>query len=480
MKKLLLKEIDLKTVHKYNLNLASIARNVMKLIFNYNFQLSTSVKYIYNNVPPTISNYYFSDTKFKQFIDEYSSYISTKYSKCTIAGQFSLFKKAIIPLKEKITNNSITRHDIIQHIQLIENNGSENIKSKAQYINANDLSSTTCNVIKLFNSIIESKIILACINIASIKKNEIKPKYKNITFTDRDYFKDNELDKIPDAYQDDRERLIFTVLLTTGLRIGGLLNIKVKNIFDEKLNVLSNGYTNEKGNKIRHFQIFPPLRQALEKYRDGIFKNVLNNADYALFPAYDRSSRSFAIGKTKNCDMHTINNLIHTVCKRVEINGDHVHAHAFRKTLITKLMSEGNTLDNVAKFIGHTSSFVTAKYYWTPTPEDLVKNMNMSWMIGHNTSLTSSSSSSGNTLQMQLITQHIVEEMKAKERFKHALSILTDEQILQMEKLWTDNTDNIVVSNVKNAISEIINTNLSNSITENSNLSICNDTDENI
>lgn len=131
----------------------------------------------------------------------------------------------------------------------------------------------------------------------------------------------------------------------------------------------------------------------------------------------------------------SINALIIKVCVRVGLTGSHIHA--FRKTFVIKLIREGNSLDNVSKFIGHSTPTVTAKSYWVPTQEDLIKNMKMSWVLNSgNFDVDSTEASSYQTKQIQRITTIIMEGMKAKEPLEHATEIMVHQQLLEMEKKY--------------------------------------------
>lgn len=368
--------------------------------------------------------------------------------------------RTFIPLKDKFLNNTIKRNDIVNFLQNIEDESDENIKTKNQTLTTNSLSYKTENFIWVFNNIIKSDLISCLKNVMIIKPSEIKSKNKTINLIERDYFTDEELDKIVNVYENEKERLIFAFLLSTGIRIGGLLNLKVKDVYDDKLNVLSQGQTLEKYGKIRRFPIFPALKQALELYKNSEYKSYLTNPDFSLFPAYDRKCNQYIASK-KSCCQETISKMIKSICKRAKVNGDHIHAHAFRKTVVVKLMSEGNTLDNVSKFIGHSNSSITARHYWTPTQSDLIKNMNMSWLLGGNynegsTEYETRTLSTYNTEQIKKITQLIMEGMQAKERLEHALAIMNTRQKLAMEKKWTDKSNENVAQNTRTVISEIL------------------------
>lgn len=443
--------------YNYDRSNCNIFRIVIRKLFKFEFPETMSVYRSANNIPPRVLEQCTDDEKLKELIRKYVEFVKKDVkSKQTWSQYVAYLTYTLIPLKDKFKNNTITRYDIINQIQILENKASCDLKSKDQTVEINNLSNSAQKAIYTFNTIIRSQIVSSLKDMMVIKKSDIKPKEKNIDRIERDYFTDDELEKIADSYKDDRERLIITTLLSTGLRIGGLLNLKVKNLFDKDMKILSEGSTLEKGSKIRKFQIFPAFKQALEKYRDGDFGSVLSDPEYAIFPKYNRATGSY-IGNKMHCKDTTIRRIIREICNRAGVNGDHVHTHAFRKTVVVKLMAEGNTLDNVSKFIGHSSSKVTATHYWTPTQSDLIKNMNMSWLIsGGDTENSSIYMSSYNTSQLQKITNIIMEGMKAKERLTHALAVMNEKQIHQMEQKWTNISDENVAQNTRNAIAELI------------------------
>jgi len=56
---------------------------------------------------------------------------------------------------------------------------------------------------------------------------------------------------------------------------------------------------------------------------------------------------------------------LHDIADKCGIKGMHVHPHAFRHTIVNNLMTCGNKLENVSRFIGHSSVSTTETYYWT-------------------------------------------------------------------------------------------------------------------
>eukprot|EP00959_Pyramimonas_sp_CCMP1952_P409072 8572793-Pyramimonas_sp.AAC.1 len=48
-----------------------------------------------------------------------------------------------------------------------------------------------------------------------------------------------------------------------------------------------------------------------------------------------------------------------------------MHAHAFRHTIVGKLMHAGNPMELVSKFMGHKSVNITSQHYWVPTTQEI-------------------------------------------------------------------------------------------------------------
>lgn len=432
-------------------------RKIITRLFNYKFKSSNFIRIENNNMPLKLVEICESDSKIKEIATKFVDYVyknkkSEKTKKNLITRAHLVFEQ----MKNDLIKNKITREILLKCIQTIEDNTKENIKTKDSSMESDSLNNLTKHIIRVVNTLIECYPIKSLKDIPLIKVTEINPKIKKIERIDKDYFKNDELDKLSGAYQNDRERLIFTLFLTTGIRVGGLVNLKVGYVFNEKFEVKKEGHTLEKGNKTRKFTIFLPLRQALEKYKNGDYKDAVTDLNFALFPTWDKKTKSFK-GCNKAVISGTINALVKTVCKRAGLSGTHIHSHAFRKTVVIKLMEEGNTLDNVSKFIGHSNPTITAKSYWVPTQEDLIKNMKMSWVLNlPDIKDESTEPSTYQTTQIQRITTIIMEGMKAKERLQHALDLMTPEQLRDMEKKWTSESSDNVCMNTKDAIKEIL------------------------
>lgn len=345
-----------------------MARTILVTLFNYDFKCIIRTYAIKINVRINLLEFYENDEKIKYLIDKFNNYLtSTNLVDSTKKMYSNRLILTFIPLKEYFINNNITRDMMLNRLQEIENDSKEIITTKVQdYIR--QISAITDDCIKTFNRLIKSEIISSIKDIRLFKPQEINSKERTIIKLEKDYFSEIELEELNRVTTDEREKLILTIFLSTGMRISGLINLKISGVFDENFNILKVGQTLEKkNNKIRKFVIFHPLKQALENYKNSEkYGNSINNLDYSLFPQSIGSSKKISENK-KSFSMGYLLRLIKNIFFRADITGHNAHSHAFRKTVVIKLMSEGNSLENVSKFIGHSSSVVTAKHYWVPT-----------------------------------------------------------------------------------------------------------------
>ena len=195
------------------------------------------------------------------------------------------------------------------------------------------------------------------------------------TSSNRDYFNEEEIKKMNElSKRDVREHLIFILFSHIGLRLSGLINIKMIDIYDyDKRKFKDEGKTLEKGNKYRYFSIIrdEELVQALDNYLK-IYVDVIEKKEYLFMSPY--------IGSIYPVGRSFITRTIKKLCSDCNIVGKHTHCHALRKSLVVKLVQLGNPIDKIAKFIGHANSKVTEQSYWVPTIDDLTDNMHIPWL----------------------------------------------------------------------------------------------------
>jgi site-specific recombinase XerD len=367
-----------------------------------------------------------------------------------------------------VNGEKTTREDLVECLQTFENDNDEKIHTRNPNLESKSLNYRTLRALATCNHFIKSGVFQNIAGCKPISKGEIKSKNKQITRATRDYFTDEEMEKIAAVYETPTERLVFTLLFTVGLRSGGVLKLRVRNLFDKDGNVLDNGTALEKGGHTRNFVIFPVLKQALEEYRKEKAK-LLDHLDCFIFPSRNKRSTVAPMQAT------WLNDMFKAVCVRAGVSGEHVHLHACRKTVVVKLMKDGNTLENVSKFIGHKNPAVTASHYWVTTPNELVASMNISWLVGPvvcrqksfdennknfdaNTQDHNSGASGPSPAQIERIATSIAEGFKAQERLTHAVSLMTPQQLEKMELLWTEESRNNVALKTRNVMIAIAQT----------------------
>jgi hypothetical protein len=62
-----------------------------------------------------------------------------------------------------------------------------------------------------------------------------------------------------------------------------------------------------------------------------------------------------------------------------------VHAHAFRHTIVGKLVEAGNSMELVSKFMGHSNTMTTSSNYWLTNVHQLANTMNNPFMASYHT-----------------------------------------------------------------------------------------------
>lgn len=148
--------------------------------------------------------------------------------------------------------------------------------------------------------------------------------------------------KVIDELLNNRDWLIFHLMLDCGLRRQEVINLQVENIIAGK-NVIQ--IVNSKGNKSR-FVLIPDF--VLERLNFYIFKNKIKNGN--IF----RSSSGGSISE------NTIKMLFQRLKKKTCIT--RLHAHLLRHTFATSYLMGGGNLEYLRVFMGHYDYSVTKEY----------------------------------------------------------------------------------------------------------------------
>ena len=152
--------------------------------------------------------------------------------------------------------------------------------------------------------------------------------------------------------------LLISIGVNTGLRISDLLTLKVSDVQDTDILVI----TEIKTGKVRHIKINKDLREIL----DRIIPQLYNGKnDTLLF------LNRFG---TKAIDKSYVNVKFKEICKKykVKVNGN-VSSHTFRKTLGRRVVEVHNYSDKsflaLSELFKHSNTTVTRRYLGYTTEE---------------------------------------------------------------------------------------------------------------
>ncbi len=161
--------------------------------------------------------------------------------------------------------------------------------------------------------------------------------------------------------------LLITLLREVGLRAGAICNLKYKDIIDEFHKPRHYCKVLEKGHKYREFVTGPNLKLVIVTYIHHIKGEDLNNPDLYVFSRH----KSFS----KPLSTSTLGSHLKTIALNAGVTDVIVHPHAFRHTIVGKLIDGGNSTELVSKFMGHSSTDTTLKFYYVKTVDELAREL---------------------------------------------------------------------------------------------------------
>lgn len=174
----------------------------------------------------------------------------------------------------------------------------------------------------------------------------------------------NEAKKTP------RTDLMFLLLCTTGMRIGGLTNIRVSDVStieDGKILIKNTGRTLEKNRKWLTFTIASIVKPKLWAWILYHRKFYLKN-DF-LFP-----------GTRGKLSQSVVRAILKNTAANAGVKGSHVHPHSFRHTFAHMLLECGNSIENISRLLGHSSSSTTEQFYLKESAAEVSKRSVIPWL----------------------------------------------------------------------------------------------------
>lgn len=161
----------------------------------------------------------------------------------------------------------------------------------------------------------------------------------------------NEVERLLSVCDNARDRAIIITLQHTGLRVSELLEIQVKDIKKDEIEIKG------KRNKYRVVMISDKVKRAWQEY-------------YNVRPKSD--IKQLFIGKRGALKRQAINKILLKYQKKARVKRNKVHPHNFRHSCFKTLSDLGVPIDVIADIAGH-ESLETTRIYTRRTKKELKK-----------------------------------------------------------------------------------------------------------
>lgn len=157
-----------------------------------------------------------------------------------------------------------------------------------------------------------------------------------------------------DGKKNKRDLMLFAVGISVGLRAGDLLNLKWKDVLDNKGNIIDSvAIIEEKTDKPREFQLNATAKKGIKAYLDSV-NNDINMNDYVF-----RSQKGGAL------TVESAHKIVKTTLKELNIKGNY-GTHSLRKTwayhMYINNASNPMVLPYLQRMLNHSSQAVTLRY----------------------------------------------------------------------------------------------------------------------
>lgn len=154
---------------------------------------------------------------------------------------------------------------------------------------------------------------------------------------------DKNLEKLRDKCENIRDLSLIELLISTGMRVGELVNLNINDLNFEDRSCIVLG----KGNKEREVYFDAKTKLHLKEYIDK-----RNDSNDALFVSMKEPHQRLSISGVEL--------IVRTLGMNSNINK--VHPHKFRRTLATMAIDKGMPVEQVQKLLGHVKIETTMHY----------------------------------------------------------------------------------------------------------------------
>lgn len=225
--------------------------------------------------------------------------------------------------------------------------------------NSNDISQDDAKnyLATLFDTKAKNTIMLAAAALKFYFNEVIKKEFSDVKIPKKEkrlpeVLTKEEVKKLIDTADNQKSRLILSILYSGGLRVSELVNLKVSDInFEENTGWVRKG----KGNKDRIFTLSSSLAQEVKKYLEGRENNYIFSKDK---PLTTRNIQKIIYGLRK----------VSGISKKIT-------PHTFRHSFATHLLESGVDIRIIQALLGH-SSLNTTQVYTHISSEQLKKIQN--------------------------------------------------------------------------------------------------------
>ena len=154
---------------------------------------------------------------------------------------------------------------------------------------------------------------------------------------------DEDIERLRDNCNNDRDLCIIDLLYSTGIRVGELVNLNIEDINFEERECVVYG----KGDKERKVYFDARTKIHLQNYITN-----RKDANPALFVTLDNPHERIKISgvEIRLRNLGKITNL------------NRIHPHKFRRSMATKAIDKGMPIEQVQKILGHSQIDTTMQY----------------------------------------------------------------------------------------------------------------------
>ena len=159
----------------------------------------------------------------------------------------------------------------------------------------------------------------------------------------KETFTDENIEKMRDECKNIRNLAIIELLISTGMRVGELVNLNIDDLNLEDRSCVVQG----KGNKQREVYFDARTKIHLMQYL-----NIRKDNNKALFVSRNKPHQRLSISG--------IELIVRRIGAKTDVN--RVHPHKFRRTLATMAIDKGMPIEQVQKLLGHVKIETTMHY----------------------------------------------------------------------------------------------------------------------